>query len=347
MTNDGGTSSGGASAATGGASASSGGAVMSGVGGVSTPSSGGAMMATGGAMMATGGAMMATGGAMMATGGAMMATGGAMMATGGSTSGGGNGVLLESTCYPICADASSDDDGDDWGWENEESCVVSGSATAQSGSNCDGGGGNPSGGNTGSGGNTSTGGTTGSGQFDCSNPGGGSCPAQGSFSCPGNATCGCYSVNGLGANKCKLLNAGAEVYMLASAMMETENMDGDSYAEGDNKSGDAYNSGTCKQNWGMMRVCYDPWTQYGANDYQISRPMRTDAALDVAVYSACRSYYGSSWWAGHRNGSSGLQNPNTQDIQEFKQAMDWTSERIQGHETDDIRFWVDVAAIIP
>ena len=141
-------------------------------------------------------------------------------------------------------------------------------------------------------------------------------------------------------------------YMLASAMMETETMDansyplGDVYPGGEAKTGDAFNAGVCKQNWGMIRECYGPWQSLGSNDYMTAAAMNDDVALDVAVYQACRSMYGQDWWAGHRNGAAGLANPNTQDIQNFKAAMDWTDQRLAGHEKDDVRFWVSVPAIL-
>lgn len=51
----------------------------------------------------------------------------------GGTSGGGqgtSGVVINGVCYALCADASTDDDGDDWGFENDASCVVPGTVTA-------------------------------------------------------------------------------------------------------------------------------------------------------------------------------------------------------------------------
>jgi hypothetical protein len=73
--------------------------------------------------------------------------------------------------------------------------------------------------------------------------------------------------------------------------------------------------------------------------------MNTDRALDVTVYNECRSMFGASWMAGHRNGSSGLANPNTPDIQLFVDASNWTHSMIDCHLTDDVRFWVIVPAI--
>ena len=218
--------------------------------------------------------------------------------------GGGSGCGTASNGYPICCNASSDPDGDGWGWENNQSCVVQ------------------------SGGGSSS--------------GGGSCPS--SLSCPSGMSCGCYTVSGLGSNKNSYRNSGAERSFLASAMMETEQMT-TNYTYGDGKTGDSFNAGACKQNWGMMRQCHSAWNQYGSGDYAVSAAMNSNKGLDVQVYYECRNYYGDNWFAGHRNGASGLSNPNTQDINNFKSAYNWTYNHIAGHETDDVRFWVSVPAI--
>jgi hypothetical protein len=157
-------------------------------------------------------------------------------------------------------------------------------------------------------------------------------------------SCGCYTVSGLSANKVALRNAGASQYMLASAMMETELMN-TSYPYGDNKTGDSFNAGVAKQNWYMMRQCHSAWSNLGSGDYATSAAMNSSRSLDVQVYSECRSHFGDSWWAGHRNGASGINNPNTQDIRNFRAATDWTNSMLSGHLTDDVRFWVDVPAI--
>lgn len=217
------------------------------------------------------------------------------------STGGGSGG------YPTCSNASSDPDGDGWGWENNQSCIVS-SGGGSSGSSC----------------------------------GTGSCPA--SLNCPSGMNCGCYTVSGLGANKQAYRNAGADRRFLASAMMETELMD-TNYAYGDNKTGDAFNAGATKQNWGMMRQCHSEWRSYGANDYAVSGAMNNNRSLDVQIYNECHNYYGNQWFAGHRNGSSGLANPNTQDINNFRAGYEWTYNQLAGHECDDVRFWVDIPAI--
>lgn len=211
------------------------------------------------------------------------------------------------------------------------------------------------------GGSAGTGGTTGTGGAGtgrtCSTVGGGQCPAT--FTCPSgstpsSSTCGCYTPAGLGANKAALFAAGARDYMLASAMMETELMDASTYPYGDQmpdgtpKTGDAWNGGVCKQNWGMMRTCYPPWQGLASDQYATAGAMNSDLGLDVAVYNACRDHFGDDWWAGHRNGASGLANPDTADIQAFKAAMDWTYEQLVSgsHFCDDVRFWVNVQAIV-
>jgi hypothetical protein len=41
----------------------------------------------------------------------------------------------------------------------------------------------------------------------------------------------------------------------------------------------------------------------------------TDLNADIQARSDCVDYYGDAkWFAGHRNGATGLENPNTEDI---------------------------------
>jgi hypothetical protein len=211
------------------------------------------------------------------------------------------------TTYPLCTTVSSG-----WGWENSKSCVGPSSCPKVI---------------TGS---TSTGSS-------------GSCPS--SLSCPSGISCGCYVVSGLGTNKRAYTSAGADRRFLASAMMETEKMD-TNYAYGDNKTGDAFNAGAAKQNWGMMRQCHSAWKSLGASSYATSAAMNSNKSLDVQVYNECRSYWGDQkFFAGHRNGSSGLANPNTTDINNFIKGYNWGYNMLSGHETDDVRFWVSIPAI--
>lgn len=105
-----------------------------------------------------------------AVGGGTGGTGGTTGGTGGSTSTGGTGGssggtarLIGGTCYPVCASAASDPDGDGWGWENSASCVVVGSTPYNSGTACGGSG-------TGGSGGTATGGTGGTCAVAPANP---------------------------------------------------------------------------------------------------------------------------------------------------------------------------------
>jgi hypothetical protein len=211
------------------------------------------------------------------------------------------------TTYPLCTTQSTG-----WGWENSKSCVGPSScpkvitSTATSGSS-------------------------------------GSCPT--SLSCPNGMSCGCYIVSGLGTNKKAYISAGAGQSFLASAMMETEKMT-TNYTYGDGKSGDAFNAGAAKQNWGMMRQCHSAWKSLGASSYNTGAALNSNRSLDVQVYNECRSYFGTQkFFAGHRNGSTGLANPNTTDINNFIAGYNWTYNMISSHQTDDVRFWVNIPAI--
>jgi hypothetical protein len=148
---------------------------------------------------------------------------------------------------------------------------------------------------------------------------------------------GSYTVSGLGNRKKAVLNAGGNTLDLAIAMLETEDMTTNyAYGEqllhgqkcthsntdspgvpGDNKSGDSANFGIFKQNWGMLRVCASRagFVGQSASQYNNGAKLNSDLYADVAARWDCQNYYGESkWFAGHRNGASGLANPNTDDI---------------------------------
>ncbi|MEV0850021.1 hypothetical protein AB0J21_29795 [Streptomyces sp. NPDC049954] len=51
---------------------------------------------------------------------------------------------------------------------------------------------------------------------------------------------------------------------------------------------------------------------------------------------------------GHRNGSSGLNNPNTRDLADYRNAVYWIKGRIDANGANlgnDTRFWAEVPAI--
>lgn len=212
--------------------------------------------------------------------------------------------------FPLCSNQSSG-----WGWENNQSCVGPSTCPQITAGNSNGG----------------------------STSNSGSCPT--SLSCPNGMSCGCYQVSGLGENKRAYVNAGAGRSFIASAMMETEAMT-TNYTYGDGKSGDAFNAGAAKQNWGMMRQCHADWKNLGAGDYNQGAVLNSNRSLDVQVYNECRNYFGTqTFFAGHRNGATGLANPNTTDINNFIAAYNWTYDNVADHLTDDVRFWVSVPAI--
>ncbi|MHA6802829.1 lysozyme family protein [Salinifilum ghardaiensis] len=69
----------------------------------------------------------------------------------------------------------------------------------------------------------------------------------------------------------------------------------------------------------------------------------------AACLNRSQEHYGmDTWFAGHRNGESGLENPDTADIQNFRTAHEWIQQQLESHSDDlsnDTRFWVDVPAI--
>ncbi|KAL4746647.1 hypothetical protein BDW72DRAFT_197495 [Aspergillus terricola var. indicus] len=161
---------------------------------------------------------------------------------------------------------------------------------------------------------------------------------------------GSYTVSGLGQRKQAILNAGGNTLDLAIAMLETEGMTTD-YTYGDGKTYDAANFGLFKQNWGMLRVCATRYGLAGQSeaDWENGAVLNSNIYADIASRWDCQEYYGVDlWFAGHRNGASGLSNPNTDDINNYKSAVYWIQEQIDSnsvYQTDDTRFWVDVQAI--
>jgi hypothetical protein len=229
----------------------------------------------------------------------------------------GNGFLLGESCFPPCGATATNIVGG-YGWDLNRACVVTGSVPSIQG-------------------------------IPCVPPPAtvtGACPQV--LQCPvvnGTALpCGCTWVVGLGARKQQIMaTAGATQYLLASAMLETATLTAD-YALGDGKTGDSFNAGICKQNWGMTRRCHPAWNAMTAAQFSTSAAMNSNLTLDVQVYNECRNMFGANWWSGHRAGFGSL-GANTQDIQEFKGAMDWINAMLAGHLTDDVRVWVTIRAI--
>jgi len=122
-----------------------------GSGGASTSGGAGGASATGGGSM-TGGSSAAGRGGTAGSGGA--STGGSAGAgTGGGTGAGGaggaidagapagdagplDGLNIDGKCFPLCASAATDPDGDGYGYENQQSCIVPGSPPSRGRAPC-------------------------------------------------------------------------------------------------------------------------------------------------------------------------------------------------------------------
>jgi hypothetical protein len=160
---------------------------------------------------------------------------------------------------------------------------------------------------------------------------------------------GSYTVPGLGRRKQEMLAAGGVVLDIAVAMLESDDMQA-TYVYGDAKTGDAANFGIFKQNWMMIRTVHPNFTALGAGDYNRGAALNTDLRLDIDVLHRSQTHYGlaGGWWAGHRNGATGLANPGTPDIQGYRMAVEWIRDQLNASSdnlTNDTRFWVQVQAI--
>ncbi|KAJ6184401.1 hypothetical protein N7519_005702 [Penicillium mononematosum] len=162
---------------------------------------------------------------------------------------------------------------------------------------------------------------------------------------------GHYTVSGLGARKQAILKAGGNTLDIAIAMLEIEDMNTAHYPYGDAKTQDAANFGLFKQNWGQLRVCASRYGFVGQPEanWNNGAILNSNVKADIASRWDCQRYYGyDKWFAGHRNGASGLANPYTQDILNYKASVEWIKQQIDSnpaYKTDDTRFYVEVVAI--
>lgn len=162
------------------------------------------------------------------------------------------------------------------------------------------------------------------------------------------AESGSQTIAGLGARKQAVLQAGGDTLDLAIAMLETDDMS-TNYVFGDGKTEDSANFGIFKQNWGMIRACAPEFGGKGAADFNDGAVLNNDLTQDVAALNACQNLFGlDRWFGGHRNGSTGLANPNTADINSYKSAVLDIKARLDSDPKflqDDTRFFVFVPAI--
>ncbi|RJE23956.1 hypothetical protein PHISCL_03715 [Aspergillus sclerotialis] len=159
---------------------------------------------------------------------------------------------------------------------------------------------------------------------------------------------GSYAVDGLGTRKQAVLDAGGNTMDLAIAMLETETMTAD-YTYGDGKTGDATNFGIFKQNWYMLRTSAKEFLGETTEQVDDGAILNKDLGKDIQARHDGEEKYGFDvWYAGHRNGKTGVDNPDTQDINDYKSAVQWIKKQIDSDEkylSDDTRFWVDVHPI--
>lgn len=155
--------------------------------------------------------------------------------------------------------------------------------------------------------------------------------------------------SGLGSRKQQVLNAGASLLDLAVAMLETDTMQASSYAYGDGKTGDAANFGIFKQNWYMLRTSCSYFSGQTASQYNNGAILNTSLSEDVSCISQSQSHYGLTlWFAGQRDGQTGLSDPNQSIITEYQVAVEWIESQLNSSSanlSNDTRFWVSVPAI--
>ncbi|PSL47127.1 hypothetical protein B0I31_12534 [Saccharothrix carnea] len=166
--------------------------------------------------------------------------------------------------------------------------------------------------------------------------------------CPSGMRCGSYSISGLGSRKQQVRNAGANVLDLAVAMLETERMD-TNYPYGDNKRDDAANFGIFKQNWYMLRSKCDRFRGQTTSQWNNGAALNSNLSADISCLHQSQNAYGMTvWFGGHRNGQTGINNPNTSDINGYKTAVHWIRDQLNSNSanlSNDTRFWVDVRPI--
>ncbi|KAJ5782118.1 hypothetical protein N7457_003892 [Penicillium paradoxum] len=155
-------------------------------------------------------------------------------------------------------------------------------------------------------------------------------------------------IAGLGARKQEVVNAGGNTRDLAIAMLETTTMTTD-YTYGDGKTGDATNFGIFKQNWFILRHSASQFLGKSLGQVDEGAVLNWDLAKDIQARHEGENHYGYEvWFSGHRNGETGINNPNTDDINAYINAIAWIQQQIESdskYQSDDTRFWVDVQAI--
>ncbi|KAG1137237.1 hypothetical protein G6F37_010458 [Rhizopus arrhizus] len=159
---------------------------------------------------------------------------------------------------------------------------------------------------------------------------------------------GSYIVPGLGKRKQAILRSGGGIWDIAIAMLENDHLSTD-YPYGDKKSGDSANFGIFKQNWFMLRTSTSQFKGQPASNANNGAVLNKNLKADIKARQESQKFYGTDkWFAGHRYGQSGLSDPYTQDITNYKNGVNWIHDQLakdKKYLTDDTRFWVYVNAI--
>jgi len=132
-------------------------------------------------------------------------------------------------------------------------------------------------------------------------------------------------------------------------MLETDTMEASSYPYGDSKTGDSANFGIFKQNWYMLRTSCSQFEGQSSSDYNNGSVLNSNLSEDVSCINQSQSHYGlTDWFGGQRDGQTGLSDPNTTDINNYKTAVYWIESQLNSSSanlSNDTRFWVEVPAI--
>ncbi|KAA8643720.1 glycoside hydrolase family 134 protein [Aspergillus tanneri] len=115
---------------------------------------------------------------------------------------------------------------------------------------------------------------------------------------------------------------------LAIAMLETETVTTNytygkidfsrhrhNEVKGDGKNGDSTNFGIFKQNWMIPRTPASEFRGQNVGGVDNGGVLNSYLSKDIKARHDGEKHYGFDvWCAGHRNGASGQDNPNTEDI---------------------------------
>ncbi|KAG6853495.1 hypothetical protein C0991_003769 [Blastosporella zonata] len=73
------------------------------------------------------------------------------------------------------------------------------------------------------------------------------------------------------------------------------------------------------------------------NDWNTGAELNSNLCLDISLRHESMNHYGEGiWFAGQRDGASGLTNPNTQDIQNYKDAVYWIRDQLEYYNNADL-----------